>query len=211
MDISNCSCHNTQRTRDPRNSAMFILRRPLTSIFSIRLKNTRFFTSEIDKLKIIGFSEDEANHILSTIDEELEKLTANLATQEHLKKLQNEFNEQISTAANFVSSTSPFQMNFPTKLNSSLIGPTVLDPVLLEKEIKSTGQQLTDEIKQLQADHQLDANLESKRREEVDAALEEKLEAASDYASRRVKDLNEHLDRVSRQALTAIGGKGYFI
>ena len=70
-------------------------------------------------------------------------------------------------------------MNFPTKLNSSLIGPTVLDPVLLEKEIKSTGQQLTDEIKQLQADHQLDANLEAKRREEVDAVLEEKLEAAS--------------------------------
>ena len=103
-------------------------------------------------------------------------------------------------------------MNFPTKLsiNSSLIGtnpfPIVLDPLLLEKEIKTTGQQLTDEIKQLQADYQLDANLEAKRREEVDAALEERLEAASDYASRRIKDLNEHLDRVSRQAITAIGG-----
>ena len=189
---------------------MFLKR--LAPINPRKMNNVRRFTSEIDKLKIEGFTEEEAKDILFRIDEELEKLTADLATQDQFKKLQSQFYEQISAAANFVTSTSPFQMNFPSNfpLNSNLIGanpfPTVLDPLLLEKEIKSTGQQLNDEIKQLQADYQLDANLDAKRREEVDAGLEEKLEGSSDYASRRIKDLNEHLDRVSRQALTAIGG-----
>lgn len=177
----------------------------------------RHFTTEINKLKQEGFTEEEAKSILFRIDQELEKLSADLATQEQLKKLEGQLDEQISAAASFVISTSPFQMNFPAKLplNSNLIGanpfPTVLDPLLLEKEIKSTGQQLADEIKQLQADYQLDANLEAKRRELVDGGLEERLEDASSYASKRVKDLNEHLDRVSRQALTAIGGRDSFI
>lgn len=178
-----------------------------------RFPKLRNFSTEIDKLKLEGFTEEESRQILLRIDEELDKLTADLATQEQLKKLETHLNEQISSASSFVISTSPFKMNFPANmpLNSNLIGansfPTVLDPLLLEKEIKSTGQQLTDEIKQLQADYQLDANLDAKRREEVDAALEDRLEDASEYASKRVKDLNEHLDRVSRQALTAIGGK----
>lgn len=189
-----------------------MFRRRIPAIKPERFLKIRHFSTEIDKLKLEGFTEEEAKGILFRIDQELDKLSADLATQEQLKKLQGQLDEQISAAASFVISTSPFQMNFPAKLplNSNLIGanpfPTVLDPLLLEKEIKSTGQQLADEIKQLQADYQLDANLDAKRREVVDGGLEERLEDASGYASKRVKDLNEHLDRVSRQALTAIGG-----
>lgn len=194
---------------------MFLRRIPAV-IKPERFLKLRHFSAEIEKLKLEGFTEEESKAILSSIDQELEKLTADLATQDQLKKLQNRLDEQISAAGSFVISTSPFQMNFPANLpiNSNLIGanpfPTVLDPLLLEKEIKSTGQQLTDEIKQLQADYQLDANLDAKRREEVDAGLEERLGDASDYASKRVKDLNDHLDRVSRQVLTAIGGTESF-
>ena len=97
-------------------------------------------------------------------------------------------------------------MNFSSSLASNNSIPSAIDPAILEKEIKTTGQQLTDEIKQLQADFLLDANLEAKRREEVDAVLEGKLSNASDYAAQRVHHLNEHLDRVSQQAVASIGG-----
>lgn len=164
----------------------------------------------IDKLLSVGFSEIEAKEIEASIDAELTKLTDEYATQERLKQLQINLNDKISSTSTFVTSTGPFQMNFfPLPSNSSItpiINP-VNDPLVLEKEIKTTGQQLNDEIKQLQADHQLDTNLESKRRAEVDLEVELKLAASSEYAAERVKNLNEHLDRVSRQALTAIGGK----
>ena len=175
-------------------------------------RNLRFYSTAIEKLKSAGFTELESKEIEEAIDAELMKLTENYATQERLKKLQSTLDEKISAASTFVTSTSPFQMNFASNLTTSatnsivpLMNP-VIDPILLEKEIKTTGQQLTDEIKQLQADYQLDANLEMKRRDEVDLELEAKLETSSEYAAESVKHLNEHLDRVSRQALTAIGG-----
>lgn len=180
---------------------------------NINIRSSRFY-STIEKLKGVGFSEIEAKEIEKSIDTELEKLTEGYATLERLKKLQMTLDDKISYASSFVTSTSPFQMSFSnsttttSNTNSSIIPlmNPVIDPLVLEKEIKTTGQQLTDEIKQLQADYQLDANLEIKRREDVDLVLEAKLEASSEYAAERVRNLNEHLDRVSRQALTAIGG-----
>ena len=181
-----------------------------------RLKNSKIFRfySSIEKLKSVGFTEIEAEEIDKIIENELIKWTEGYATLDSLKKFQLALDDKISSASSFVTSTSPFQMNFSpspsnTSSNSSIIPlmNPVIDPVVLEKEIKTTGQQLTDEIKQLQADHQLEANLEIKRREDVDLALEAKLEASSEYAVERVRHLNEHLDRVSRQALTAIGGE----
>lgn len=175
-----------------------------------RVRNLRFY-SVIDKLKGAGFTEFEAKEIIESIDMELMKLTEGYATQEQLKKLQSTLDDKISAASIFVTSTSPFQMNFSSNLTASnnsivpLMNPAI-DPLLLEKEIKTTGQQLNDEIKQLQADYQLEANLEVKRQEKEDLELELKLETSSEYAADRVKQLNEHLDRVSRQALTAIGG-----
>jgi citrate lyase gamma subunit len=170
------------------------------------------FYSGIEKLKGVGFNENEAKEIELAIDFELVKLTEEYATLERLKKLQITLDDKMSNASSFVTSTSPFQMSFSSNNTSNpnssiipLMNP-VLDPLVLEKEIKTTGQQLNDEIKQLQADYQLDANLEVKRREDVDLVLEAKLEASSEYAAEKVKYLNEHLDRVSRQALTAIGG-----
>lgn len=174
-----------------------------------QLRQFKRFYSEMEKLKNCGFSEGEAKEILERIDFELDKLTGGLATQEHLKKLQSILNDKMASASIFATSTGPFQEKFPTISNSTTnnsLFPSAIDPAILEKEIKTTGQQLTDEIKQLQADFQLDANLEAKRREEVDASLEDKLGAASDYASQRIQHLNEHLDRVSRQAIAAIGG-----
>lgn len=160
----------------------------------------------MEKLKNCGFTEIEAKDIIEDIDFELEKLTQELATYDHLKKFQSTLEEKMTSASSFVTSTSPFQVNFSSALTSKNSFPSAVDPVILEKEIKTTGQQLNDEIKQLQADFQLDANLEAKRREEVDAALLEKLSAASDYASQSVQHLNENLDRVSRQVIVAIGG-----
>lgn len=180
--------------------------------YSNNIRNSKFY-STIEKLKGVGFSEIEAKEIEKSIDTELEKLTEGYATLERLKKLQMTLDDKISYASSFVTSTSPFQMSFSnsnttSNTNSSIIPlmNPVIDPLVLEKEIKTTGQQLSDEIKQLQADYQLDANLEIKRREDVDLALEAKLEASSEYAAERVRNLNEHLNRVSRQALTAIGG-----
>ena len=97
-------------------------------------------------------------------------------------------------------STSPFQTI------SSVTFVSAIDPSGLEKEILLTGQQLSDEIRQLEADLQLEANLEAKRREEERKILEEKMKNVSLYAAERVAFVNEHLDRMSRQALTAIGG-----
>lgn len=175
-------------------------------------RNLRLY-SGIEKLKSVGFSEIEALEIEQSINVELMKLTDVCATQERLKKLQITLDDKMSAASAFVTSTSPFQMNFSsnatkTSTNSSIIAlmNPVIDPHVLEKEIKTTGQQLNDEIKQLQADYQLDANLEVKRREDVDLGLEAKLVTSSEYSAERVKNLNENLDRVSRQALTAIGG-----
>ena len=187
----------------------------MTLLILKRLKNSRNlrFYSGIEKLKGVGFSEIEAVEIEQSIDVELMKLTDLYATQERLKKLQITLDDKMSAASAFVTSTSLFQMNFfsnatNANTNSSIIPlmNPVIDPLILEKEIKTTGQQLNDEIKQLQADYQLDANLEVKRREVVDLGLEAKLETSSEYSAERVKYLNEHLDRVSRQALTAIGG-----
>ena len=68
---------------------MFLKR--LAPINPRKMNNVRRFTSEIDKLKIEGFTEEEAKDILFRIDEELEKLTADLATQDQFKKLQSQF------------------------------------------------------------------------------------------------------------------------
>lgn len=194
--------------------SMFLRRLSIPHTMLSNFKTIRKFSSnissEIEKLKLGGFTDDEAKEILFLIDDELDKITKDLATQDKLKIFQTKFHDQISAASAFVTSTSPFQMNFSSNFPSLAGGsnpfPTIMDPLLLEKEIKTTGQQLSDEIKQLQADYQLDLNLETKRREEVDAILEGKLEAASDYASRRLKDLNDHLDKVASQALASIGG-----
>lgn len=175
---------------------------------SRRLNPRKFvrFYSEIERLQSVGIAETEAHEILALIDEEVSKQTAEYADLGHLKKLQGAFEEKLAAASAFVTSASPFQVNFSSNTPVMSSFPSVVDPSLLEKEIKTTGQQLTDEIKQLQADHLLDFNLEAKRRELVDLELEAKLEASSKYAEERILQLNEHLDRVSRQALTSIGG-----
>lgn len=181
------------------------------------LKFSRLY-SAIERLKSVGIAENEANKIIELIDEEVNKVTNDLADSDDLKRVQSDFEEKLVSASTFVTSTSPFQLNFSSNLiisnpSTALINsfPSVVDPSLLEKEIKITGQQLTDEIKQLQADHLLDSNLEAKRREQVDLELEAKLEASSRYAEERISQLNEHLDRVSRQALTAIGGTIHYM
>lgn len=188
-----------------------MLRSSLKRLNSLKL--SRFY-SEIEKLKAVGIPEVQANEILELIDEEVNKMTVEFADSAHLKQLQSAFEDKLVAASTFVTSTSPFQVDFSSNLRTTPSStplmnsfPSVVDPSLLEKEIKITGQQLADEIKQLQADHLLDTNLEAKRREQVDLELEAKLEASSRYAEQRVLQLNEHLDRVSRQALTAIGGK----
>lgn len=175
------------------------------------------FYSGIERLKIGGFNEHESKEISEIIDLELEKFIQNLSTMDQFKSLQLNFDEKMASASSFVTSTSPFQMNFssnflsPQSSTGNICIPAPIDPLLLEKEIKTTGQQLNDEIKQLQADLILDTNLETKRREESDSKLEGKLSDASNYANERVQQLNEHLDKVSRQAVISIGGNPIFI
>ena len=176
---------------------------------------------ELEKLKSVGFSEEDSKEILKYVNEEVEKFIKEIShgvsseshsTLEQLKQFQKTFDEKMNSASAFVISTSPFQMNllnnstFPNNPAPISILSSMIDPAILEKEIKSTGQQLADEIKQIRADLQLDSNLEAKRREEIDLELESKLIKSSEYSVERIKQLNEHLDRVSRQALTAIGG-----
>lgn len=134
------------------------------------------------------------------------------------KNLSSSTTTTTTTTTSTSTSTSTIASNSNTTSANTSTGlaiinpfPAMTDPKILEKEIKTTAQQLTDEIKQLQADCQLEANLEAKRREEVDALMEEKLETASEYVKERVKLLNDHLNQVSRQVLTAIGGKRIFI
>ena len=206
---------------------LLALRNSKSLLFELRKCHRRLHSSlELEKLKAAGFNQVEAQKLIEGIDLELNKLVEEFAGGDELKKLSENFDEKMGSVISFVISTSPFQMNFVPNNNlstststsssntsSSSTGlaiinpfPAMTDPKILEKEIKTTAQQLTDEIKQLQADCQLEANLEAKRREEVDALMEEKLENASEYVKERVKLLNDHLNQVSRQVLTAIGG-----
>lgn len=180
----------------------------------LSLFTSRSFSSSLERLKASGFSESDASIIIETIDAELKTFCSKIAEKEAITNFSSILEEKMATAAAFVTSASPF--NLPLQSNSTTQStttstniasfPTAIDPSILEKEIKLTGQQLTDEVKQLQANHLLDINLDSKRREDSDSLLEEKLVSVNSYAEERIRHLNEHLDRVSRQVLTAIGG-----
>lgn len=179
----------------------------------LSLFTSRSFSSSLERLKASGFSESDASIIIETIDAELKTFCSKIAEKEAITNFSSILEEKMATAAAFVTSASPF--NLPLQSNSTTQAttstniasfPTAIDPSILEKEIKLTGQQLTDEVKQLQANHLLDINLDSKRREDSDSLLEEKLVSVNSYAEERIRQLNEHLDRVSRQVLTAIGG-----
>lgn len=179
----------------------------------LSLFTSRSFSSSLERLKASGFSESDASIIIETIDAELKTFCSKIAEKEAITNFSSILEEKMATAAAFVTSASPF--NLPLQSNSTTQAttstniasfPTAIDPSILEKEIKLTGQQLTDEVKQLQANHLLDINLDSKRREDSDSLLEEKLVSVNSYAEERIRHLNEHLDRVSRQVLTAIGG-----
>jgi hypothetical protein len=145
-------------------------------------------------------SEPEATATLDNFEDEVDNLLEEFATTERLKTANLSLDQQILAASAFAMSTSPFQ----TISSASFV--SAIDPSGLEKEIQLTSQQLSDEIRQLQADLQLEANLEAKRREEERQVLERKMAEVELYASKRVAFANEHLDRVSRQALAAIGG-----
>jgi hypothetical protein len=196
---------------------LFILKRQPGHNYSmfrrLSLFTSRSFSSGLERLKASGFSESDASIIIETIDAELKTFCSKIAEKEAITNFSSILEEKMATAAAFVTSASPF--NLPLQSNSTTQAttstniasfPTAIDPSILEKEIKLTGQQLTDEVKQLQANHLLDINLDSKRREDSDSLLEEKLVSVNSYAEERIRHLNEHLDRVSRQVLTAIGG-----
>lgn len=196
---------------------LFILKRQPGHNYSmfrrLSLFTSRSFSSSLERLKASGFSESDASIIIETIDAELKTFCSKIAEKEAITNFSSILEEKMATAAAFVTSASPF--NLPLQSNSTTQAttstniasfPTAIDPSILEKEIKLTGQQLTDEVKQLQANHLLDINLDSKRREDSDSLLEEKLVSVNSYAEERIRHLNEHLDRVSRQVLTAIGG-----
>jgi hypothetical protein len=196
---------------------LFILKRQPGHNYSmfrrLSLFTSRSFSSGLERLKASGFSESDASIIIETIDAELKTFCSKIAEKEAITNFSSILEEKMATAAAFVTSASPF--NLPLQSNSTTQAttstniasfPTAIDPSILEKEIKLTGQQLTDEVKQLQANHLLDINLDSKRREDSDSLLEEKLVSVNSYAEERIRQLNEHLDRVSRQVLTAIGG-----
>lgn len=191
---------------------------PLTAhcngnVFSL---SRRVFSSEqLEKLKLAGFEEEDAREIVKIVDTQLDQIVDNLADLEELKSLTADLESKSISTYNFAISNTPFQIPLITNQLPAQTGlipnNTIVDPTTLEKEIQITGQQLTDDIRQLQADFLLDANLESKRDEKIDLILEEKLEQASEYAKEKVAHLNEHLDRVSTQVLTAIGGKSFNI
>ena len=199
---------------------LFILKRQPGHNYSmfrrLSLFTSRSFSSGLERLKASGFSESDASIIIETIDAELKTFCSKIAEKEAITNFSSILEEKMATAAAFVTSASPF--NLPLQSNSTTQStttssstniasfPTAIDPSILEKEIKLTGQQLTDEVKQLQANHLLDINLDSKRREDSDSLLEEKLVSVNSYAEERIRHLNDHLDRVSRQVLTAIGG-----
>lgn len=145
-------------------------------------------------------SPDEAQLTLERFEAEVDDHLDRFASIDRLKTSCSALEQQIAAASTFALSTSPFQ----TISSASFV--TAIDPAGLEKEIQLTGQQLSDEIRQLQADLQLEANLEAKRQEEEQQILDKKMAEVSLYASERAAFLNEHLDRVSRQALTSIGG-----
>lgn len=155
-----------------------------------------------------GLSEAEAQAALNAFENELDEAFSSIATMDTLKTASINLEGQINSAAAFALSTSPFQ----TISTAAAVLPTstfvtAIDPSGLEREIQLTGQQLSDEIRQLQADLQLEVNLETKRLEESDRQIEAKLEEISQYSGERIQFLNSHLDRVSRQILTVIGGK----
>lgn len=153
-------------------------------------------------------TETEAQTAISAFENELDEVFQSISTHETLKTASASLEGQINAAAAFALSTSPFQ----TISTAAAVLPTstfvtAIDPSGLEREIQLTGQQLSDEIRQLQADLQLEVNLETKRLEESDRQIEAKLEEISQYSGERIQFLNSHLDRVSRQILTVIGGK----
>ena len=150
--------------------------------------------------KEFQLNETEAASTLDQFEAEVDSFLDEFASTERLKTSNASLDQQMNAASAFALSTSPFQ----TISSASFV--SAIDPSGLEKEIQLTGQQLSDEIRQLQADLQLEANLEAKRREEERKVLEGKMAEVELYASERVAFANEHLDRVSRQALTAIGG-----
>ncbi len=145
-------------------------------------------------------SETETQEALTSFEGEIDIVLEDFASMERLKTSNTLLEQQMTAASGFALSTSPFQ----TISSASFV--SAIDPSGLEKEIQLTGQQLSDEIRQLQADLQLEANLEAKRREDERKILETKMVEVELYGAERVAFANEHLNRVSRQALTAIGG-----
>jgi len=141
----------------------------------------------------------------STIFNDITPELEDWCIEQDLNDATTAMDSQLANASTFALSNKPFSMTSTSALSNSSHMLMSFDPEPLERDIQVTGQELSDAIRQLQADLQLAANLESKRAAEAEIALQAKLSEMTAYADERISMVNDQLDRVSRQILRAIG------
>lgn len=146
--------------------------------------------------------ENEVAHVASeVIPSDLQDKCLEMELTEAISCLE----DQLANASAFALSNKPLSCLNTMAPGSASGMLTAFDPEPLERNIQLSGQELSDAIRQLQADLQLAANLENKRAAESELALQKRLNELSAHADERMAMVNEQLDRVSRQILTAIG------